>query len=61
MEFPTDLRTTSLSCIFYPLLGDTPLGHIFFAYAQMGIFGPYVGNPEIQLTFNISKPDHSPM
>ena len=29
MECPTDLRTTSLSCIFYAFLGDTPLDHIF--------------------------------
>ena len=36
-EGPMDLRSTSLSCIFNALLGDTPLGHIFFAYGHMGI------------------------
>ena len=40
MECLTDLGTMSLSCIFDALFGDTPLGHIFFAYAHMPIF-PY--------------------
>ena len=34
-EGPTDLRSTPLSYIFGALFGDTPLGHIFFAYAHM--------------------------
>ena len=43
MEYPMDLRSTSLSCIFDALFRDTPFGHIFFAYAHMPIFGKLFG------------------
>ena len=43
MEYPMDLRSTSLSCFFGALFRDTPFGHIFFAYAHMPIFGKLFG------------------
>ena len=34
-----NLRSKSLSCIFDALFGDTPFGHIFFAYAHLAKYG----------------------
>ena len=58
LECPTDRRTTSLTWIFYSLLRGTPLGHIFFAYAHMAIFGIIFNEKRPKIFTNAySQPD----